>query len=81
MKNIENSPKFSDQQLSISEIGLAGAIVGLVVSNIYCPIEYVKIQKQLNGKIGQGSLSMLFNQVKNNGLKNITKGFYATALR
>lgn len=48
---------------------------------IYCPVEYVKIKKQLNSNCKTGSLELLFNEVKNQGLKNITKGLYATISR
>lgn len=60
---------------------MAGGIVGLAVSLIYCPVEYVKIKKQLNSNCNKGSLELLFSEIKNNGLKNITKGLYATISR
>jgi len=60
---------------------LAGGIVGFSVSLIYCPVEYVKIKKQLNSSCKMGSLELLFNEVKTNGIKNITKGLYATISR
>jgi hypothetical protein len=44
-------------------------------------VEYVKIKKQLNSNCNKGSLELLFSEVKNHGLKNITKGLYATISR
>lgn len=71
-ENLEE--KFNDSALSIQDIGLAGGIVGLSASLIYCPVEYVKIKKQLNSHCSKGSLSLMFNEIKNHGLKNIAKG-------
>jgi hypothetical protein len=44
--------KLPEEVLSIKEIMLTGSIVGLLVSFLYCPIEYAKIQRQAqtNGK-------------------------------
>lgn len=66
--------KYNDSVLSIRDIGLAGGIVGLSASLIYCPVEYVKIKKQLNSNCKKGSLSLLFNEIRNHGVKNIAKG-------
>jgi hypothetical protein len=59
-KNNSECP-YKDSYLSIKDIGLAGGIVGLSVALIYCPVEYVKIQKQIHSHCKKGSLSLLFN--------------------
>ena len=48
-------------QLKLWEIASAGGFVGSAVSAIYCPVEYVKIQKQLHGNVQQSSLGLLFS--------------------
>lgn len=45
--------------LSLAEIGLAGSIVGVIVSFVYCPIEYAKIISQTNPHIKHGSFRIL----------------------
>ena len=60
---------------------MAGGLSGWVASNIYCPIEYAKIQKQLSGEMKQSSLGLLMREFYHNGVKNIYKGYWATAFR
>lgn len=63
------------------EIGIAGGIVGSVVSFIYCPVEYTKIQRQLSSNVKSSSLGLLFRELRTNGIRNIYRGYLATLLR
>lgn len=63
------------------EIALAGGVVGSVVSFIYCPVEYTKIQRQLSSNIKHSSLGLLFRELITNGIRNIYRGYWATFLR
>lgn len=72
---------YNPDKLKIWEIGLSGAVVGAAVSFIYCPVEYTKIQKQMSGKITESALSLLFREFGTSGIRNIFKGFWATAFR
>ena len=60
-KNNTLQKSYNDGSLSITDVGLAGGIVGLCVSIIYGPMEYVKIKKQINSEVSKSSISLLFN--------------------
>lgn len=60
---------------------LSGGIVGIVVSFVYCPVEYAKIQKQTVTHTKEGSLNLLFKEIYRNKLKNIYKGIFPTMMR
>ena len=68
-------------KLSLLEIGIAGVFVGWAVSGIYCPVEYVKIQKQLKGGLQTSAFGLLFRELSRAGGKNIFRGYWSTALR
>lgn len=68
-------------KLSLTEVGIAGSIVGLVVSGIYCPVEYVKIQKQLKGGLQTSAFGLLLSEISRTGGKNIFRGYWSTVLR
>lgn len=48
-------------KLGLLEVAAAGGFVGWSVSAIYCPVEYVKIQKQLNSGLQRSALGILFS--------------------
>ena len=68
-------------KLKMWEVGVAGAIVGWTVAFIYCPVEYVKIQKQLSHTMSQSSVALLLKELRANGLRNIYRGYWATTFR
>lgn len=72
---------FETAKLKLWEICMAGVTVGLTTSFIYCPVEYAKIQKQMKSSMSQGSLTLLFQEIYSNGLRNIFKGYSATLSR
>jgi hypothetical protein len=41
----------------------------------------VKIQKQLHGSLQQSALGLLFSEFRNNGVRNIFRGYWSTAVR
>ena len=68
-------------KLRIWEIGLSGIIVGWSVAFIYCPVEYVKIMKQMSHTMTDSSLRLLLRELRANGIHNIYKGYWATTIR
>lgn len=67
--------------LGLWQVAMAGGFVGWAVSGIYCPVEYVKIQKQLKGGIHQSAIGLLFSEMARTGGRNIFRGYWSTVLR
>ena len=83
MFNLSDSKggSYDRYQLKIWEVGMAGALSGLSLAFICCPIEFAKIQKQLNPAIPHSSAGLLLQQCRPNGFKVIFTGFLPTAIR
>eukprot|EP01100_Stratorugosa_tubuloviscum_P001287 TRINITY_DN1288_c0_g1_i1.p1 TRINITY_DN1288_c0_g1~~TRINITY_DN1288_c0_g1_i1.p1 ORF type:complete len:313 (-),score=112.62 TRINITY_DN1288_c0_g1_i1:185-1123(-) len=74
----------SQNQLTLSQNMICGAVAGFFVSSVLTPIEYVKCQLQVQNTISKqfrGPLDVLYQTIKTSGLKGIFRGHSATIAR
>lgn len=60
---------------------ISGGFVGTCISFINCPVEYVKIQTQMNRHSKESSMKLLMREIFENKMTNIFKGISTTILR
>jgi len=60
---------------------VSGGFVGTCVSFVNCPVEYVKIQTQMNRHTTESSIKLLMRELFQNKMANAFKGISTTILR